>query len=435
MAEGKIPGLGDVVKTVANLALYQQRVAEGKTSDGVIYLVLAERKVFFNGEDWTEGGGKIEYRTFLTGAVNNAGKAENLASLNAFLEGKALLYYPYAEGGVTHNLSLVEYIVVDGVYVFRFDYEDTTLSQILVEVSADGTASEDILIVEKIFDPKLSDTSTNAPQTKAVYAALQGKQDAIDDLDSIRSGATKGATAVQPGSLATVATSGSYNDLKNKPAIYAKPATGIPKSDLASDVQTSLGKADSAISQTSADERYIRKTVDEFDSPLTFAIADGIVGTDDEYYFLPDKAPSTASDSQILATKADVAQGGGGGGTGGGGGSMDAESEEVIAAAFNDMNKRMDAGKASFATKKALAQEVANLVSEIEQREEVTAAALADLDTRLVANRDYLEQNYISSESFAEYMANLTAEIQDNERVIAAALTDINSRLSALMND
>lgn len=434
MAEGKIPGLGDVIKTVANLALYQQRVAEGKTSDGVIYLVLAERKVFFNGEDWTEGGGKIEYRTFLTGVLNSAGRAENLASLNAFLEGKALLYYPYVKSSVTHNLSLVGYNVVGGAYVFRFDYEDTTLRQILVTVNADGTASEDILIVEKIFDPKLSATSTNAPQTKAVYAALQGKQDAINDLDSIRSGASKGTTAVQPGSLAAVATSGSYNDLKNKPAIYAKPAAGIPKSDLASDVQTSLGKADSAISQTAADERYIRKTVDDFDSPLTFAIADGIVGTDDEYYFLPDKAPSTASDSQILATKADVAQGGGGGGAGGGGGSMDAESEEVIAAAFNDMNKRMDADKASFATKKALAQEVANLVSEIEQREEVTAAALANLDTRLVASRDYLEQNYITSEGFAEYMANLTAEIQDNERVIAAALTDINARLSALMN-
>lgn len=324
MAEGKIPGLGDVVKTVANLALYQQRVAEGKTSDGVIYLVLAERKVFFNGEDWTEGGGKIEYRTFLTGAVNNAGKAENLASLNAFLEGKALLYYPYAEGGVTHNLSLVEYIVVDGAYVFRFDYEDTTLNQILVEVNADGTASEDILIVEKIFDPKLSGTSTNAPQTKVVYEALQGKQDTLVD------------------------------------GVTIKTVNG----------QSILGEGNLEIQ--------------------------------------------------------------GGGGTGG---SVDSESEKVIAAAFNDMNKRMDADKASFATKKALAQEVANLVSEIEQREEVTAAALADLDTRLVASRDYLEQNYITSEGFAEYMANLTAEIQDNERVIAAALTDINARLSALMND
>lgn len=67
--------------------------------------------------------------------------------------------------------------------------------------------------------------------------------------------------------LAAVATSGSYNDLTNKPTIpsavtestvsgwgftkntgtYSKPSTGIPKTDLASDVQTSLGKADTAL--------------------------------------------------------------------------------------------------------------------------------------------------------------------------------------------
>jgi hypothetical protein len=67
--------------------------------------------------------------------------------------------------------------------------------------------------------------------------------------------------------LAKVATSGSYNDLSNKPTIpaavtestvsgwgftkntgtYSKPSGGIPKSDLASAVQTSLGKADTAL--------------------------------------------------------------------------------------------------------------------------------------------------------------------------------------------
>ena len=67
--------------------------------------------------------------------------------------------------------------------------------------------------------------------------------------------------------LAAVATSGNYNDLSNKPTIptavtestisgwgftkntgtYSKPSGGIPKSDLASSVQTSLGKADTAL--------------------------------------------------------------------------------------------------------------------------------------------------------------------------------------------
>lgn len=69
--------------------------------------------------------------------------------------------------------------------------------------------------------------------------------------------------------LAPVATSGSYNDLTNKPTIpapvteqtvsgwgftkntgtYSKPTGGIPKTDLANDVQASLGKADTALQE------------------------------------------------------------------------------------------------------------------------------------------------------------------------------------------
>ena len=55
------------------------------------------------------------------------------------------------------------------------------------------------------------------------HQSLTGKQDVISDLATIRSGASAGATA------------------------YQKPSTGIPKTDLASAVQTSLGKADTAL--------------------------------------------------------------------------------------------------------------------------------------------------------------------------------------------
>ena len=92
------------------------------------------------------------------------------------------------------------------------------------------------------------------------------KQDTITDLATIRSGASKGATAVQP-EVGKGLFSGSYNDLTDKPAIpdavtegtvsgwgftkntgtYSKPAGGIPKADLAAAVQTSLGKADTAL--------------------------------------------------------------------------------------------------------------------------------------------------------------------------------------------
>lgn len=67
--------------------------------------------------------------------------------------------------------------------------------------------------------------------------------------------------------LADVATSGSYDDLEDTPTIpaevtestvagwgftkntgnYSKPSTGIPSTDMSSDVQTSLGKADTAL--------------------------------------------------------------------------------------------------------------------------------------------------------------------------------------------
>lgn len=57
----------------------------------------------------------------------------------------------------------------------------------------------------------------------ATATDLQGKQDVIRDLQTIRDGAAAGATA------------------------YQKPQAGIPKTDLASAVQTSLGKADTAV--------------------------------------------------------------------------------------------------------------------------------------------------------------------------------------------
>lgn len=65
----------------------------------------------------------------------------------------------------------------------------------------------------------LADYTTTANLT----TLLAAKQNTISDLATIRSGAAAGATA------------------------YQKPSTGIPKTDLTSDVQTSLGKADTAL--------------------------------------------------------------------------------------------------------------------------------------------------------------------------------------------
>lgn len=70
-------------------------------------------------------------------------------------------------------------------------------------------------------DQTYSASSANAQSGTAVAGAISTKQDIISDLATIRTGAGLGASAVQPGDLATVATSGSYNDLTNKPSIPA----------------------------------------------------------------------------------------------------------------------------------------------------------------------------------------------------------------------
>lgn len=78
-----------------------------------------------------------------------------------------------------------------------------------------GVANITMPSVDQTFDP----TSSKAQSGVAVASSVSGKQDIISDLATIRSGAQAGSTAVQPGDLATVAFSGSYNDLSDKPTI------------------------------------------------------------------------------------------------------------------------------------------------------------------------------------------------------------------------
>ena len=54
-------GLGDLIVVVEDLATYQAALDQGKTAPSVMYLILAERLVYFNSELWSkapeEGGG------------------------------------------------------------------------------------------------------------------------------------------------------------------------------------------------------------------------------------------------------------------------------------------------------------------------------------------------------------------------------------------
>ena len=110
--------------------------------------------------------------------------------------------------------------------------------------------------------------SGKAADAKAVGDALAGKVDKVTGKGLSSNDYTNAAKA-KVDSLAPVATSGNYNDLTNKPTIpapvteqtvsgwgftkntgtYSKPTGGIPKADLANDVQASLGKAETALQE------------------------------------------------------------------------------------------------------------------------------------------------------------------------------------------
>ena len=135
------------------------------------------------------------------------------------------------------------------------NYDDTTISQAVDKLRKD-------------LDALVSGDTTTAIKTfNEVIAFLDGISDTEDLSGIIASIEQQIAGKMDSVTLAKVATSGSYNDLSDKPTIpsavtentvsgwgftkntgtYSKPSTGIPKTDLASGVQTSLNKADTAL--------------------------------------------------------------------------------------------------------------------------------------------------------------------------------------------
>ena len=150
--------------------------------------------------------------------------------------------------------------------------EETASGVLINIVNSDGASSSGyVLHGQSAYDAARNGgyTGTQAnfytdlAATQGFASALADKQDTISDLETIRSGAAKGATALQsvPSTYRTAAAQDTIdNGLSDRVSAiegkesgwngkYAKPTDGIPKTDLASAVQTSLGKADTALQQ------------------------------------------------------------------------------------------------------------------------------------------------------------------------------------------
>lgn len=158
---------------------------------------------------------------------------------------------------------------VDGKQLSTEDFT-TLLKQKLDRLSNydDTTITQAVQSLQTQLNTLVSGNASSAVESfNEIIAFLEGIEDS-QSLDSIIAGIEQQiAGKMDKVTLAAVATSGNYNDLSNKPTIptavtesivsgwgftkntgtYSKPSTGIPKTDLASAVQTSLGKADTAL--------------------------------------------------------------------------------------------------------------------------------------------------------------------------------------------
>lgn len=167
-------------------------------------------------------------------------------------------YLAATEGRYTHFNNYE----VDG-YVVVFSWNENTQNWRYVPLCPNRQAFDDLIenkadkvggatsgnLAGLAEDGDLTDSGIAASDV-ATTSDLAGKQDTISDLATIRTGAAAGATAYQKPSTGIPKTdlaSGVQTSLGKADTAFQKPSGGIPASDLAAAVQTSLGKADTAL--------------------------------------------------------------------------------------------------------------------------------------------------------------------------------------------
>lgn len=155
----------------------------------------------------------------------------------ASAETMGIVYLVPSEDPQTQNVK-DEYITIRSGVEGSYTYSWEQIGSTAIDLSG--------YVTTEALNNALADYTTTANLT----TLLAAKQDTIADLPTIRSGAAAGATAYQkPGTgiPATDMASGVQTSLGKADSAYQKPSGGIPKTDLESGVQDSLELADSAV--------------------------------------------------------------------------------------------------------------------------------------------------------------------------------------------
>lgn len=133
---------------------------------------------------------------------------------------------------VTNNIDLLSRKNISYTLLLRYNYNDLDSRPMLNGMTIEGDHDETYYKIKGAKpDSELSKTSENSVQNNVITMALEEK-------------AVKVAEAVS-GNFAGLDENGNPTDSGKKPSDFA-PSSGIAKTALANDVQTSLGKADTS---------------------------------------------------------------------------------------------------------------------------------------------------------------------------------------------
>lgn len=287
---------------------------------------------------------------------------------------------------------------VDACNAFRLvarSCEATKGDENKVELVHLGLSSEMLVGASSIkVDDELSEESENAIQNKAVTIALNDKQDRIDDLKKIRSGAAKGATALQSEQYKGTVTSVKINGTTKN------PSSGVV--DLGTVItahQDISGKQDNLVSGTNIKTINGQSILGEGNIEIKTEVDTSSFATREELTSLQD---------EIIA------------------------NEEVYAAAANDLLARASDNEERISSeidaRETLQEEFQMSKTSIIENEEVIAATLNDIEGRF----GYWSDTYATKKEAKDGVQEVTNAMLENEEVIAAALANLNEQIATL---
>lgn len=371
--------------------------------------------------------GGLETRSFKS-TNSTTDKEWNRNTVNLFLEGKANIVYSFNNAGLPEGtggeLMLNAHIYQDGNHRFCFfeQHPSGGYTDHGIIIQSDGTYDDDVEVFKP--DTEMYDTSTNLVQNKVIKKYVDTEVAKKVDKVSGKGLSTEDFTTLLKTKLEGLE---NYDDTTLSNAI----------SSLETRLNTLVsGDTSTAIESFNEVVAFLENLTDTQDlSSIIASIEQQINAKQDKINDLDDIRSGASlgktslqehQDISHLATKEELQN------------VVDEvlETEEVYAAAVNDLNNRVTTTDTLLATettnREALQTEVQTINTNILDNEEVIAATLVDINTKIDSNYQYGETTYSTKDSLSTEIQTVNTSILDNEEIIAATLTNLNSQIASL---